>query len=73
MSILYEAIKSTATKRGSFEAIKKHKEIITDIRNNEILSSLWLKYSKEYQYASEIKYEDIFVVLDEMTGKILKS
>ncbi len=71
MNILYKAIKNTSTKRGSFELIKNYKEILDSIKNDRTIEKLWESYRKDYAYAKEITYNDIFIVLDEITSIIL--
>ncbi len=67
---LSDAFKKTATKRGSYEIIKNYNEILANIKKDKIISELWVKYSKEYEYAKDITYEDIFIVLDEIVNDI---
>ncbi len=57
------ALQATATHRNSLTVISNKNEIINTIENNIVLQKMWEKYKKEYNYAKEINFEDIIVVL----------
>ncbi len=67
---LAKALELTSLKRGSYEIMKKHQEILEDIKNDETIADLWMKYAKDYEYAKEIKHDDIFIALNEIMDKI---
>ncbi len=70
---LQQAFKNTATKRGSFELIKNYREILNSVKHDRIIEALWESYSEDYAYAKGITYNDIFIVLEKITSKILGS
>lgn len=69
INILKEAIKSTFTKRNSFEYLKDYDVIIDSIINNERIEKLWSIYSNKYKYAKCININEILNLLK----KIIKN
>ena len=57
--IFQEALKATATHRGSVEKIAAVSEIIEQISNSNDLKTMWNKYQKTFAYAKDISYENI--------------
>ncbi len=70
VATLTQALRQTSVKRGTYEVIENHNKILADINNDKMISDLWIKYAENYEYAKEITYDDIFVVLTEIMDKI---
>ncbi len=70
INTLSKAFRETSIKRGTYEMIKNYGTIIQNIKNDKTIAELWKKYSLKYEYAKNIMYDDIFIVLDEITSKI---
>ncbi len=58
-SIFAEALIATATHRGTNEQITNVPEILHNIETNSELKAMWDKYSKQFEYAKSINYEQI--------------
>lgn len=60
--MLVQAIKETSKHRGSYNIINDKntvEEVIISIKNDKDLKQQWNKYQKNYEYAKEIKYEQL--------------
>ena len=60
--LLVQAIKETSKHRESYNIINDKnavEEVIISIKNDKDLKQQWNKYQKNYEYAEEIKYEQL--------------
>ena len=55
---LRRALERTTEKRGSGKILTQYPEIMQEIRGNDILRKQWNKYSREYDYAKDISFDD---------------
>ena len=55
---LRHALERTTQKRGSGVILTDYPEIIKEIRESDALRKLWEKYSREYEYAKGISFDD---------------
>lgn len=53
------ALRMTAKKRGSLDVIKRYKDIIEVVRENEVMNERWRNYRKDFDYASEIEFGEV--------------
>lgn len=58
-NLFKEALRATATHRGSMEKISDVNRIIEQISSNADLKDMWGKYQKKFIYAQDISYEMI--------------
>jgi len=56
--ILADALSTTALKRNSLDVIKNYKKIISVVKNSEVMQKQWLNYQKDFDYASDIEFDD---------------
>ena len=67
------ALERTTQKRGSSIILTDYPEIMKEIRESDTLRKLWEKYSREYEYAKDISFEDtcntIQMIMDEIKQK----
>lgn len=63
-SVFMEALKSTAEHRKTSHIFKNINQRINEIRKSEVLKTRWIKYTKNYNYANDITYEDVIAVID---------
>ena len=70
LATLSSALKRTAKKRGSLSVIKKYNDVIAQIEESEQLQSFWNKYTKEFDYAKDIKFADICKLVREVMDKL---
>ena len=70
--VLSRALDKTTEKRGSVSIITDYPAIMDDIRKSDVLRSLWNKYSREYEYAKDIPFDDtcnaVQTVMDAICG-----
>lgn len=52
------ALNATTQKRGSSAIVKDYRRIINTVRNSEIMHKQWNNYQKDFEYATEITFED---------------
>jgi predicted nucleotidyltransferase component of viral defense system len=69
MKLLNEALNSVATRRGTLDLVNNAENIIKNISADEELKALWNSYSKKYEYAQNIKYEDTIKIIQEILSK----
>ena len=55
---LRRALERTTQKRGSGMILTNYPEIMKEIRGSDTLRKLWEKYSREYEYAKDISFDD---------------
>lgn len=55
---LKEALDATCKKRGSEETVKEYKQIMDRVKNSTVMQEQWTKYQQEFDYASDIPFED---------------
>ena len=55
---LKEALAATCKKRGSEETVKEYKQIMDRVKNSTVMQEQWTKYQQEFDYASDIPFED---------------
>jgi len=64
--IFREALRRTAEHRGTIEQIKDTSAILDSIDNSEELAKYWRNYQREYDYARDISFSEIFSALQEL-------
>lgn len=68
---LRRALERTTQKRGSGTILTDYSEIMKEIRESDTLRKLWEKYSREYEYAKDISFDDtcntIQTIMDAIT------
>lgn len=55
---LRRALERTTQKRGSDKIMEQYEEIMMDICESDQLHKLWDKYTREYDYAKDISFDD---------------
>ena len=61
---LRRALERTTQKRGSGMILTDYPEIMKEIRESDTLRKLWEKYSREYEYAKDISFDDTCNTMD---------
>lgn len=56
---LKAALNATTEKRGSTEVIKDYARIMNVVKNNEIMQKQWKNYQMDFEYATNIQFEDM--------------
>lgn len=66
---LKAALNATAEKRGSLEVVKEYRSIMDTVKSSEIMQRQWKNYQKDFEYATDIAFEDVCdVVVELMDG-----
>jgi len=55
---LKAAFKATADKRGSAVVVKDYRKIMNTVRNSEVMQKQWYNYQKDFEYATDIVFEE---------------
>lgn len=55
---LKAALNATTEKRGSKAVIKDYHRIMDTVRNSEVMRKRWDNYQKDFEYATDIAFED---------------
>ena len=69
IDVFHEALKATAYHRGSLDQIKDLNTILYQIENSVELRDMWLKYQKNFTYASNITFENVLEILQKLLIK----
>lgn len=56
-STLRAALEKTTIKRGSTHILNEYEDIVDTIKIDKRLHDIWIKYSKDYDYAKDISFE----------------
>ena len=62
-SVLGDAVRKTAEKRGSISALSSGQAILDEVRFDDGMQRHWLNYQRKNSYADDISWEDINVSL----------
>lgn len=57
--LLRIALNATAEKRGTISAIEKYEEIMSVVRDSSIMKERWEAYRKDFNYASDIEFNEV--------------
>lgn len=69
---LRRALERTTEKRGSAKILTQYQEIMQEIRDSDTLRRQWSKYSREYDYAKDISFDDTCNAIEELLNHIMK-
>lgn len=65
---LRAALDATSKKRGSSEILKEYKNIIDIVRNSDVMIKQWRTYQREFEYASDISFDEACDAVVRMMG-----
>lgn len=71
MNTLRLALKRTTKKRGSEKILSQYHDIMQTILESDTLRKQWLKYSREYHYASDISFDDTCTAIQKIMDDVL--
>ena len=66
-NILKTALEATMEKRGSKEVVRDYRRIMNTVRNSDIMQRQWNNYQKDFEYATDIVFEDICDMVKRMS------
>lgn len=59
MPLLKTALDATVDKRGTINAIENYEEIISSVRESDIMAQRWYIYRKDFSYAADIEFNEV--------------
>ena len=62
-AVFADALKATASHRGTTQQIADVPSILRNIEESQELKAMWDKYRKQFAYAADIEYGQIMAVL----------
>ncbi len=68
---LHVALLATSETRGSLSILERYPEIMTTVENSAIMRKYWLAYQAQFDYAKNIEFADICIVIKEILEKSL--
>ena len=68
---LQAALNATTEKRGSSVVIKEYRSIMDTVKKSEVMQRQWKNYQKDFEYATDIVFEDACGVVVELMDEIL--
>lgn len=69
---LRRALERTTQKRGSGRIMGQYPEIMKEIRRSDQLRKLWNKYTREYEYAKDIPFDDTCNTIETIMDAIMQ-
>ena len=69
---LRHALERTTQKRGSGRIMEQYPEIMKEIRGSDQLRKLWNKYTREYEYAKDISFDDTCNTIETIMDAIMQ-
>ena len=69
---LRHALERTTQKRGSGMIMEQYPEIMKEIRGSDQLRKLWNKYTREYEYAKDISFDDTCNTIETIMDAIMQ-
>ena len=67
---LKAALNATTEKRGSATVIKEYRSTMDIVKNSEVMRKQWKNYQKDFEYATDIAFEDACDVVVELMDEI---
>ena len=67
---LKAALNATTEKRGSKAVIRDYHRIMDTVRNSEIMRRQWDNYQKDFEYTTDIAFEDVCDVVVKLMGNL---
>ena len=68
---LKAALNATTKKRGSTAVIKEYRSIMDTVKNSEVMQRQWKNYQKDFEYATDIVFEDACDVVVELMESLI--
>ena len=68
--ILKDAFAATVKKRGTEHIVSNYKEIIETVASSTAMNNQWTRYQKEFDYAKDINFKDICLMIKELLSSI---
>lgn len=59
VDLLKRALEATSKKRGSTEVLYNYVNIIDTVKNSDVMINRWKIYQKDFEYASNVSFDDV--------------
>lgn len=69
--VLSDALYKTTQRRQSTHVLKNYKEILDSVMTNEEMLNRWLNYQKDFDYAKNIDFKDVCLVIKNVMEDII--
>lgn len=69
--VLKAALSATTERRGSSAVIKEYRNIMDTVKNSQIMQKQWKNYQKDFEYATDISFEDACNVIVKLMDKLI--
>lgn len=69
--LLKKALKQTAQKRNTENAVRDYGKILNDIMNDPDVKTLWKNFQKKFTYASELGWSDVMNTVMDLFEEVL--
>ena len=69
---LLQALERTANKRGSQKVLETYPDILMEICKSEQLQGFWKKYQHDYEYATDISFDDACDTVQHIMDSIME-
>lgn len=69
---LLQALERTANKRGSQKVLETYPDILMEIRKSGQLRGFWKKYQHDYEYATDISFDDACDTVQHIMDSIME-
>jgi predicted nucleotidyltransferase component of viral defense system len=66
------ALDATASKRGPVEKMSKSWSVLEELRLDNNIKKIWDAYSKKFDYANGIEFEDTLVSIEKLTTLLFR-
>ena len=68
---LKAALNATTEKRGSQAVVKNYRRIMEAVRNSEIMRKQWDNYQKDFEYATDIAFDDACNAVEQLMNLLM--
>lgn len=67
---LKAALNATTEKRASLAVVREYRDIMDTVKNSEVMQRQWKNYQKDFEYATDIAFEDACDVVVELMDEV---
>lgn len=71
-NVLKQAFEATCKKRMTYDILAKGTQILESVAISENLNLLWLIYKRKFEYAAELDYENVILMIRELLERIMR-
>ena len=68
---LKAALNATTEKRASLAVVREYRDIMDTVKNSEVMQWQWKNYQKDFEYATDLVFEDACDMVVELMEKLI--